>query len=107
MNKLYTLVVSYNPTENRITGFRRINIESDYYDRESDEVFFRLLALANRTTDIILGKTIGGDFFQLSPTPYGSYIKEDNTTVRRFINKSKLLCAIAKYQKEKNIPFER
>lgn len=107
MNKLYVKVVAYNPVEDRITVYRAVNIDSDNYDKESDEVFYRVLAMANRTTDIILGKTISGNFLQLSPTGYGSYIKEDATSVRRFINKSKLLCAIAKYQKEKNIPFDK
>lgn len=107
MNKLYVKIVAYNPAEDKITVYRAVDTESDTYDKDSDEVFYRVLGMANRTTDIILGKTISGNFLQLSPTPYGSYIKEDATSVNRFINKSKLLCAIAKYQKEKNIPFDR
>lgn len=107
MKKLYQLIVAYNPIDNRITAFTRVDIYSPRYAAESNEKFYKTLALANRTTDIILGKTVGGTFLQLSPTPYGSYIKEDAVSVRKYINISKLLCAIANYQKEKNIPFER
>ena len=106
MKKLYVKIVAYNPTEDRVTAYIKIDTERDDYERFSDEAFYRVLALANRTTDMIIGRTIGGNFFQLSPTAYGSYIKEDAVSVRKYINTSKLLVAIAKYQKEKNIPFD-
>lgn len=107
MKKVYKQIVAYNPSDDVITVFRRLDITAPGYERIADETFFRVFAMANKTSEIVLGKTVGGDFYQLSPTPYSSYIKEDSTTVNRYINKSKLLCAIAKYQKEKNIPFER
>lgn len=84
----------------------KLDTEREDYERFSDEAFYRILALANRTTDIIIGKTIGGNFFQLSPTAYGSYIKEDAVSIRKYINIGKLLVAIADYQKKKNIPFD-
>lgn len=107
MNKLYVKMVAYDPAENKVTVYRAVDIYDPNYDKVSDEIFFKVYGLANRTTDIILGKTISGDFYQLSPTPYGTYIREDATSVSRFLDKSKILVAIANYQKEKNIPFDR
>lgn len=106
MNKLYVKVVAYNPVTNVVTALERIDIDDDEYNRLSDEAFYRVLALANRTTDIIIGKTIGGNFYQLSPTVYGSYIKEDASSIKKFIQINKLLVAIADYHKKHNIPFD-
>ena len=107
MKKFYRVIVAYNPLENKITEFRRLDMYSGTYEKDSTEMFYKVLGLIDRTSDIILGKTINNNFYQLSPTPYGTYIKEDASSVDKFINKSKLLVAIANYQKEKNIPFDR
>lgn len=107
MKKIYRVIVAYNPLENKITEFRRLDMYSDTYESDSTEAFYKVLSLINRTSDIILGKTVTNSFYQLSPTPYGTYIKEDAASVEKFINKSKLLVAIANYQKEKNISFDR
>ena len=107
MKKIYRVIVAYNPLENKITEFRRLDMYIDTYEADSTEAFYKVLSLINRTSDIILGKTVTNNFYQLSPTPYGTYIKEDAASVEKFINKSKLLVAIANYQKEKNIPFDR
>lgn len=107
MKKFYRVIVAYNPLKNKITEFRRLDMYSDTYETDSTEMFYKVLGLIDRTSDIILGKTINNNFYQLSPTPYGTYIKEDASSVDKFINKSKLLVAIANYQKEKNIHFDR
>ena len=107
MKKIYRVIVAYNPLENKITEFRRLDMYSDTYEVDSTEAFYKVLSLVNRTSDIILGKTVTNNFYQLSPTPYGTYIKEDAASVEKFINKSKLLVAMANYQKETNIPFDR
>lgn len=106
MNKLYRLIVAYNPFEDKITVFKKVNFMSDTYDREASETFYKVLALANHTTDIVLGYSVGRNFYQLSPTHYKTYIKEDSTSVEKNLNKSKLLCAIDKYVAEKNIPYD-
>ena len=107
MKKFYRVIVAYIFLENKITEFRRLDMYSDTYETDSTEMFYKVLGLIDRTSDIILGKTINNNFYRLSPTPYGTYIKEDASSVDKFINKSKLLVAIANYQKEKNIPFDR
>lgn len=107
MKKVYVKLVAYNPAENRVTAYIALDVESASYDRDASQAFYKINNIADTTTDIILGKTLSGDFCQLSTTPYGSYIKEDATSVNRFLDKSKLLVAIANYQKEKNIPFTR
>lgn len=107
MKKFYRVIIAYNPLENKVTEFRRLDMYSDTYETDSTEMFYKVLGLINRTSDIILGRTATNNFYQLSPTPYGTYIKEDAASVDKFINKSKLLVAIANYQKEKNIPFDR
>lgn len=62
MKKFYRVIVAYNPLENKITEFRRLDMYSDTYETDSTEMFYKVLGLIDRTSDIILGKTINNNF---------------------------------------------
>lgn len=106
MNRLYTSLVTYNPGEGKVTNFTRLDPKLNNYSARADKAFHVMDEYADHTTEIILGKSIPGDFYQLSQSRYGDYIREDGSTVSRFINKDRLLAAIARFLKEKNIPFD-
>lgn len=105
MNHCYKKLVSYNPIDNCVTAYKKMSDDILFDSKASDEAFYDIYMLADKTTDIIIGVTIGGDMMQLSPAGYGTYIKEDSKTMR-MLNKSRILVAIADYQKKNHIDFD-
>ena len=105
MNKVYSKLVIYCPTDNKISWLERIPYDTAVNEKASDEVFFATWELVNRSREILVGVTLGGDFYQLSPAGYGTYIKESWKSMQ-MIDRPKLLCAIAEYQKSHKIPFD-
>lgn len=105
MNKLYRTIVGYNPSKRQVTFYRHLTYEQAIDPKESDEAFFGVLEAIDPTHEMIVGITIAGNYYQLSPANYQTYIKENAKTMEH-INKGALLVAIAKYKREKHIPFD-
>lgn len=105
MRHSYRKIVAYNPAENIVTHCKKMNSDDIFDSKASDEAFYDVYMSVDRVTNIIIGISLTGDMYQLSPAGYGTYIKEDEKSLS-FINRSKLLVAIADFQKKHNIPFD-
>lgn len=105
MRHCYKNIVAYNAADNRITACRLVPESALFDSKASDEAFYDVYMSVDRVTDMIIGITISGNMYQLSRAGYGTYVKEDEKSLG-FINKSKLLVAIADYKKKNRIPFE-
>lgn len=90
-------MVAYNPSDNEVVACSLLSDDLIFDSKAYDEAFYNILFSVDRTVCIIIGVSLTGDLYQLSPVSYGTYVKEDSTTVK-FIDKAKLLCAIADYQ---------
>jgi len=106
MKHNYRQIVAYNNVSNVVTNLLLLPETTIFNSKASDEAFYDVYMMANKGEEMIIGVSLGGDIYQLSPAAYGTYIKEDSTTLARFINKSKFLCAVADYKKKNNIPFD-
>lgn len=105
MNKVYKELVVYSPTDCKISWIEKVPYETAIEEKASDEVFYHVWELVNRSREIVVGVTIGGDFYQLSPAGYGTYIKESWNSME-LVNKPKLLCAIAHYKESHRMSFD-
>lgn len=104
MNKVYKKLVAYNPTRNEVTYIRLLTYGEATSRKASDEAFYSVYHLIDKQNTIIVGVTIRGNYLQLSPSAYGTYIKENESSMR-FVNKGKMLCAIEKYHQEHNLEY--
>lgn len=105
MRHNYKQLVAYDPAENRVTVYKSLGEEYLFEEKKLDTAFYEVYYKTNRMNEMVLGISVSGDLYQLSPAAYGTYIKEDAPSTR-FLHKGKLLCAIAKYKQEHNIPFD-
>lgn len=105
MRHSYKQIVAYNATDNLVTFCRRLGEETLFNSKASDEAFYDVYMSVDRVTNMIIGITITGEMYQLAPAGYGTYVKEDARSAE-FINKSRLLVAIADFKKKNNIPFD-
>lgn len=105
MRHCYKNIVAYNAAENIVTACCVVPESALFDNKASDEAFYDVYLSVDRVTDMIIGVTISGNMYQLSPAGYGTYVKEDEKSVG-FINRSRLLVAIADYKKKHNIPFD-
>lgn len=105
MNKVYRKFVVYCPTSDTISLLKKIPYETAIDEKASDEAFYDVWEQVNRSREIVVGVTLGGDFYQLSPAAYGTYVKESWNSMR-YINRPRLLCAIARYQTQHHIEFD-
>lgn len=105
MNKVYKKIVVYCPTSNTISHLVLVPYSIAVDEKDSDELFYAVWQGVDRRREIVIGITIGGNFYQLSPTQYGTYIKE-SWNAMKLIDKSRLLCCIAQYQIDNKIPFD-
>lgn len=99
MKHCYRNIVAYNPNDNVVTSCVKMGEETLFDSKASDEAFYDVFMTVDRVTDIIIGVSLTGDMYQLSPAAYGTYIKEDSKSMC-FLNKSKILVAIADYKKK-------
>ena len=104
MRHSYKKIVAYNPAENTVSYLKVMTEDMIFDSKASDESFYDVFMNVDKVTNVILGISLTGDLYQLSPAAYGTYIKEDDKSVS-FINKSRFLCAVADYHKKNNIPF--
>ena len=105
MNKVYKKLVVYSPTDCKISWIEKVPYDTAIDEKASDAVFYHVWDLVNRSREIVVGVTIGGDFYQLSPAGYGTYIKESYSSME-LIDRSKLLCAIARYHETHKMSFD-
>ena len=105
MNKVYQKIIAYNPTKDEVTDIRLLTYSEATDPKASDEAFYSVYHLIDKKKTIIVGKTIRGNFLQLSPSAYGTYIKENESSMR-FVNKGKMLCAIERYHREHHLEYD-
>lgn len=105
MRHNYGRILAYDPVEDRVTVYKPLGEEYIFADKKLNEVFYEVLAKTNRMNEVVVGFSLTGDLYQLSPAGYGTYVKEDFWTGTMF-NKSKILAAIARYKTEHNLPFD-
>lgn len=105
MNKVYRKIVAYNPATNKVSCLKMLPYEVAIDDKASDEAFFEVYMQTDKVSEMVVGVSIGGDIYQLSPASYGTYIKENSSTMG-FINKGRFLVAVADFHKKNRIPFE-
>lgn len=105
MRHNYGRILAYDPAENRVTVYKPLGEEYIFEDKMLDEAFYEVLAKTNRMNEVVLGFSLTGDMYQLSPAGYGTYVKEDIYSAQK-INKSKVLTAISTYKEQHNLSFE-
>ena len=105
MRHNYKRMFSYNPVEKEVTNYRPLGEAYLFREMLYEEVFWQIWALSDHGREVILGMSLNGDLYQLSPASYGSYIKEDLYSAQT-IHKGAVLTAIATYKKKLNLPFD-
>lgn len=105
MRHNYKCIVAYDPAENQITFYKGLGEEYLFEEKLLDTAFYEVYYNTNKMNEMILGISVGGDLYQLSPASYGTYIKEDSTSTR-FLKKGRVLCAITAYKQKHDIPLE-
>lgn len=104
MNKIYKKIVAYNPVNNTVSFIHLLTYEQATDGKASDDAFYDVYNRVDHRQEIIVGVSICGNYYQLSPAVYGTYIKENESSMR-FINIGRMLCAITKYHEEKHLPY--
>ena len=100
--KLYKFVFVYNPVINEVGRLYIFNGGNDGLD-----VCIRhLSATINKQEEIILGKSIAGNYYQLYLEKYSGgsqYVREDIASVKKFMNASRIGVAVSKYLNKHNL----
>lgn len=99
MRHWYKKIFAYNPTENKVTVLKIMPESALFNSRMMGEGFWEVYNAADHTSTIIIGASLTNTYYQLSPAPYGTYIKEDAGSME-MIDRIKLLGAISRYQTE-------
>lgn len=105
MRHNYRRMLAYNPVKKEVTQYKPLGEDFIFRDKWYDEIFFTLWNNSNHTTEVILGISLNGDLYQLSPAAYGGYVKEDIYSAQT-ISKGAVLAAIATYKKNHNMKFD-
>ena len=100
--KLYRFVFVYNPVINEV---KRLYIFT--CNNEGLDVCIRhLSATINVQEEIILGKSIAGNYYQLYLEKYSGgsqYVREDVASVKKFMNTGRIGVAVSKYISKNNL----
>lgn len=104
MRHNYRKMIAYDPVKKEVKDYRSLGQEYIFNGQKYDEVFYELWALSNHTTEVLLGISLSGDLYQLSPASYGRYVKEDFYSAQT-INKGSVLRAVSEYIMRNNLPF--
>jgi len=100
--KLYKFVFVYNPVINEVKRLYIFNGTNEGLD-----VCIRhLSATINVQEEIILGKSIAGNYYQLYLEKYSGgsqYVREDVASVKKFMNSSRIGVAVSKYLNKNNL----
>lgn len=105
MRHNYKQIIGYDATQDKVTAYKALGEEYLFENKKLDAAFYEVYYRTNRMYEMVLGISVGGDLYQLSPANYGTYVKEDSTSTR-FLKKGRVLCAIVKYKEKHNIPFD-
>lgn len=105
MRHNYKRIFSYDPIKKEVTNYRSLGEECIFNSHWYDEIFYEVWALSNHTNEVVLGVSLSGDMYQLSPAGYGKYVKEDAYSAQT-IHKGAVLTAIANYKKAHDLPFD-
>lgn len=105
MRHNYGRILAYDPVEDRVTVYKPLGEEYLFEDKKLDEVFYEVLAKTDRLNELVLGFSLTGDMYQLSPAPYGTYVKEDFYSAQK-INKNRVLAAVSRYKLQHRLPFD-
>lgn len=100
--KVYKFVFVYNPFENTV---RELYIFNGRTERV-DECIKKLSSEIDVRKEIILGKSILGNFYQLYLEKYAGgsqYIREDVASVHKFMNPSRIGVALSDYINKYNL----
>ena len=94
--RLYKFVFVYNPATNEIGKLYIFNGQTDGFG-----VCVRHLSATIKVKDeIILGKTVTGEYCQLYLEKYGGgsqYIREDVASVKKFMNTARIGVTLSRY----------
>lgn len=105
MNKVYKKIFIYRPGEDKVTFLKRLpyGVAADQW--ASDEAFYDVYKRADHKREIVVGESIFNNYYQLSPAAYGTYIKE-NASSMKFINMGKMRCSLVRYIEEHHLSWE-
>lgn len=98
-------MVGYNPCKREVTFYRHLTFDEASDPDLSDDAFFGVFEAIDPTKEMVVGISIAGNLYQLSPASYSNYVRENARTMEH-INKGSLLTAIATYKKKHRIPFD-
>ena len=98
-------MVGYNPCKKEVTFYRHLTYDEAIDPKLSDDAFYGVLEAINPAKEMVVGITIAGNYYQLSPANYKTYIKENAKTMEN-IHKGALLTAIIKYKESHRIPLD-
>lgn len=105
MRHNYRRIVAYDPVSDRVTVCKELGEDYIFQEKWLDEAFYEVLGKTDRMNEVVLGFSLANDMYQLSPAPYGTYVKEDFYTAQD-INKSRVLVAVDKYRQKHHIKYE-
>lgn len=100
--KCYKFVFVYNPSENTIRDLYIFNGNS----RGLDECIKKLSKSIDVRTEIILGKSICNNYYQLYLERYeggSQYIREDSASISKYMDPSKLGVILSRYLDKYNL----
>lgn len=104
MRHNYRKMLAYDPVKKEVKIYRTFRERDIFNGQKYDEVFYEIWALSDHTTQVVLGLSLSGDMYQLSPASYGRYVKEDMYSAQT-INKGSVLRAVAEYIMKNKLPF--
>ena len=100
--KLYKFVFVYNPSRNEVIELYIFNGRSLGLDGRIKILSEKL----NAREEIILGKTMVGNYYQLYLEKYrggSQYVREDIASISKFMDPNKIGVAISKYLNKNNL----
>lgn len=105
MRHNYRRMLIYDPVKKKVIKYRPLAEKYIFQSGWYEEVFNSLWEISDHNREVVLGFSLNGDLYQLSPADYGTYIKEDLYSAQT-IPKGSVLAAIARYKQQHNLPFD-
>lgn len=105
MRHYFRHIVGYNPTDNVVTRLVVLPEEHIFNARLTTEAFYEVYNNIDRSLCIVVGVSLTRDLYQLSPTNYSKYIREDIKSMEA-IDRAKFFTAEATFMKQNSIKYE-
>lgn len=102
MRHSYKKIVAYNPVKSEVTSCKLVPESALFNGKAVERIFWEVYDGTDTKENLVIGVSITNDLYQIAPTSYDKYIKEDGNTVKH-IDKSKFLVACSKYQTKHNL----